>query len=235
VVVPRPPLDEDGSVPYRNAGPTSRFTTRRPGARYTITRFTDRDLPAADFGSHTRHPSAIDDSCQAVAAAKRRWLHFGAKRWCVVLDAELVSDPLIGTRLASLEVISITQLSCRRLLISLVGESPWEFDCSAGQDLLLMVANDGASTDYGRYLIKRFDPRTRHLDIEAVLEPDGPAARWAATVVPGEPVAAIGPREDQNVKRASLRVHPAQGWLDSLGLVIPRPALPVSVVETIRL
>ena len=57
------------------------------------------------------------------------------------------------------------------------------------------MANDGASTDYGRYLIKRFDPRTRHLNIEAVLEPDGPAARWAASVVPGEPVAAIGPRE----------------------------------------
>jgi NADPH-dependent ferric siderophore reductase len=114
-----------------------------------------------------------------------------------VLEAGPVLDPLIGTRLASFEVISVTQLSTRRLLISLAGESPWEFDYSAGQDLLLLVANDGTHTDYGRYLIKRFDPRTRHLNIEAVLEPDGPAARWAASVVPGEPVSAIGPREDQ--------------------------------------
>jgi NADPH-dependent ferric siderophore reductase len=112
-----------------------------------------------------------------------------------VLEAELVLDPLIVTRVASFEVISVSPLSCRRLLISLAGESPWEFDYSAGQDLVLVVANDGARTDCGRYLVKRFEPRTRHLDIEAVLEPDGPAARWAASVVPGEPVAAIGPRE----------------------------------------
>ena len=96
--------------------------------------------------------------------------------------------------MVSFEVISVTQLSCHRLLISLVGESPWEFDYSVDQALLLLVANDGTRTDYGRYLIQRFDPRTRHLNIEAVLEPDGPPARWRATVVPGEPVAAIGPR-----------------------------------------
>jgi NADPH-dependent ferric siderophore reductase len=91
-------------------------------------------------------------------------------------------------------VISVTPLTCRRLLISLAGESPWELDCSAGQDLLLVVANDDAPTDYGRYVIKSFDRRTRHLKIEAVLEPDGPAAQWAASVVPGEPVRAIRPR-----------------------------------------
>ena len=112
-----------------------------------------------------------------------------------MLDAGLVLDPPVGTRLASFEVISVTQLGTRRLLISLAGESPWGFDYCAGQDLVLVVANDGARTDYGRYLIKRSDPRTRHLHIEAVLEPDGPAAQWVASVVPGEPVTAIGPRE----------------------------------------
>jgi hypothetical protein len=112
-----------------------------------------------------------------------------------VLDAGLVLDPLVGARVPSFEVISVTQLRTRCLLISLAGESPWGFDYCAGQDLVLVVANDGARTDYGRYLVKRSDPRTRHLSIEAVLEPDGPAARWAASVVPGEPVAAIGPGE----------------------------------------
>jgi hypothetical protein len=109
------------------------------------------------------------------------------------------------------------QLSCRRPSISLVSESPWEFDYGAGQDLLLVVANDGARIGYGRYLIKRFDPCIRHLTIEAVLAPDGPAAQWAASVVPGEPVAAIGSRGDRNLRGTSHRVHPAQGWLDSLG------------------
>jgi hypothetical protein len=91
-----------------------------------------------------------------------------------------VLDRLIGRRVVSFEVISVIQLSCRRLLITLAGESPWDFSYSAGQELLLVVAKDGARTDYGRYLIKSFDPRTRHLNIEAVLEPDGSAARWAA-------------------------------------------------------
>ena len=53
-------------------------------------------------------------------------------------------DPPIVLRLASFEVISVTQPRTRRLLISLAGESPWDFDYSAGQDLLLLVANDGA-------------------------------------------------------------------------------------------
>jgi NADPH-dependent ferric siderophore reductase len=58
---------------------------------------------------------------------------------------------------------------------------------------MLLVANDGTLTDYGRYVVTEFDPRTKHLKIEADLEPDGPAARWASSVVPGEPVAASVP------------------------------------------
>jgi len=192
----RPPLGEDGSAPRRDAGRICRSTTRRPGALYTIIRFTDRHFPDADFGPHSRHTSAIDDSCHAVVAEKRRWPPSGGRQRCAVLERGAVLDPLIITHVASFEVISVTPLSCRRLLISLACESPWEFDYSAGQDLVLVVANDGARADYGRYLIKRFDPRTGHLNIEAVLEPDGPAARWAASVVPGEPVAATGPRSD---------------------------------------
>jgi Siderophore-interacting FAD-binding domain len=198
MAVPRPPLGGDGSVPRRDAGPICRSTTRPPGARYTITRSTERDVSDAEFGSHARHTSAIDDSCHGVVAARRWQPHSGGRQRYVVLAAGLVLDPPIDTCLASFEVISVTQLSTRRFLISLAGESPWEFDYSAGQDLLLVVAKNGTRADYGRYLIKRSDPRTRHLHIEVVLEPDGPAARWAASVVPGEPVAGIGPGQDRN-------------------------------------
>jgi NADPH-dependent ferric siderophore reductase len=111
---------------------------------------------------------------------------------CAMLETGLVFDPQIGARLASFEVISVTQLGTHRLSISLAGESPWVFDYSTGQVLLLVSSNDGVLAEYGRYPIKRFDARTRHLEIEAVLEPDGSAARWAASVVPGEPVSAIG-------------------------------------------
>jgi hypothetical protein len=223
VAVRRPPLGGGGYVPRRDAGPISRFTTRQPGVGYTVTHFTERDLPDAECVSYSRHTSAIDDSWHPDVAAKRRWPHSGGRQRCAVLDSALVLDPLIGTRVPSFQVISVTQVSCRRLLISLAHESPWKFDYTAGQYLVLVVANDGARAGYGRYLIKRFDPRTRHLTIVAVLEPDGPAAHWAASVVPGEPVAAIGPREDQCAN--SLLVHPAQGWRDSLGtqLDVPGP------------
>jgi hypothetical protein len=49
-----------------------------------------------------------------------------------MLERGAVLDALIGTRVVSFEVISVTQLSCRRrLLISLAGESPWEVDYSS--------------------------------------------------------------------------------------------------------
>jgi NADPH-dependent ferric siderophore reductase len=107
-----------------------------------------------------------------------------------------VPNSLTALGPVSFEVVAVTQLSSRRLLISLAAESPWQFDYAAGQDLLLVVASDGAQAVYGRYMVRRFDPHTRRLDIEAVLELDGPAARWAASVVPGEPVSSIGPRAD---------------------------------------
>ena len=120
-----------------------------------------------------------------------------------MLNAGSMFGPQIGTLLVSFEVISVTQQSARRLLISLAGESPWESDFAAGEELLLLVADDGTRTDYGRCLIKRFDPRTRHLNIEAVLEPDGHDTQWAASVVPGEPVSAFRPR-DHDGMTASL-------------------------------
>jgi hypothetical protein len=154
VAVRRPHLDGDGSVPRRNAEPICRSTTRQLAARYTTTRFTERDLQDAEFGPHFRHTAAIDDSCHALVTAKRRWPYSAGKQRCAVLERGAVLDPLIGTRVVSFEVISVTQLSCRRLLISLAGESPWGFEYSAGQELLLVVANDGTRTDYGRYLVK---------------------------------------------------------------------------------
>jgi hypothetical protein len=186
----RPPL---GGAGLRRVGmpDPSVSTIRQPDARYTITRFTERDFPNAEFGPHSRHTSTIDDSCHAVVDAWRRWPRPGGKQRRAVLDAGLVLDPLIGSRLASLEVMSVTQLGARCILISLAGESLWEFDHSAGEDLVVLLSNDGTLTHCGGYLPQRFDPRTRHLDIEAVLDPDGPAAQWVATVVSGEPVTTL--------------------------------------------
>jgi hypothetical protein len=119
-----PHLGGEGFVPRRDAGPICRSTTRQLAARYTITRSTDRDLPDAEFGSYSCHTSAICDSTNA--AAWCRWPHSGGKQRCVVLEAGLLLDPQMEVRLASFEVISVTQLRTRRLLISLAGESATE-------------------------------------------------------------------------------------------------------------
>jgi hypothetical protein len=108
-----PHLGGEGFVPRRDAGPICRSTTRQLAARCTITRSTDRDLPDAEFGSYSCHTSAIGDSTNA--AARCRWPHPGGKQRCVVLEAGLLLDPLMEVRLASFEVISVTQLRTRRL------------------------------------------------------------------------------------------------------------------------
>jgi NADPH-dependent ferric siderophore reductase len=103
-------------------------------------------------------------------------------------------DPLAGAPYLTLEVLEVTQLDPFRLRISLVADSLGNIDHLPGQDLMLRVADSGTRAVHRRYTIRDFDPGTRLLDLEVVLGPDGPGAQWAASVVPGETVSAIGPQ-----------------------------------------
>ena len=56
-----------------------------------------------------------------------------------------------------------------------------------------------------RYTIRFFDPGAPTIDIDMVMHGDGPAARWAATVQPGDRIQGIGPR-------GKVTVDPAAAW-----------------------
>lgn len=44
------------------------------------------------------------------------------------------------------------------------------------------------------YTVRRWDPEAGELDVDLVLHGDGPAAEWARTVQPGEPIQVAGPK-----------------------------------------
>ncbi len=64
-----------------------------------------------------------------------------------------------------------------------------------GQDLMFWVPRADGSRVYRRYTIRRLDPVSGHLDVVVALhEGGGPGMTWAASLVPGDPVDAVGPR-----------------------------------------
>jgi NADPH-dependent ferric siderophore reductase len=63
-----------------------------------------------------------------------------------------------------------------------------------GQDLMVAVPAEGQQHFRRRYTIRRLDRDARAVDLDIVLHGDGPGARWAAGVRPGDRVEAIGPR-----------------------------------------
>lgn len=76
----------------------------------------------------------------------------------------------------------------RRVLFA--GEELPEMDWRPGQDLVL----DLPGAPRRHYTIRALDRAARTLDIDFVLHPHGPAARWAQSVKPGAVIEAQGPR-----------------------------------------
>jgi NADPH-dependent ferric siderophore reductase len=68
------------------------------------------------------------------------------------------------------------------------------FSYLPGQDLMLAVPGNGSETFRRRYTIRRVVPSEPSIDLDIVLHGDGPGARWASTVQPGDHIEAIGPR-----------------------------------------
>lgn len=62
-----------------------------------------------------------------------------------------------------------------------------------GQDLTLSIPNGGRPFSR-RYTIRRLDRDAGTADLEVLLHGDGPGARWAASVKPGDELEAVGAR-----------------------------------------
>jgi NADPH-dependent ferric siderophore reductase len=76
-----------------------------------------------------------------------------------------------------------------RLRGDLKGFAPWP-----GQDLMVSVPPGAASPRFRRYTVRRWDPAAGTVVLWVTTATDGPGARWAASVVPGGRVDAVGPR-----------------------------------------
>lgn len=74
------------------------------------------------------------------------------------------------------------------------GDGLSDLDVAPGQDLMVEVPAEGRHFFRRRYTVRHLDRGAGWVDLDVVLHGDGPGARWAATVQPGQTVEAIGPR-----------------------------------------
>ena len=100
----------------------------------------------------------------------------------------------IGTGRYDLECVDVQMLTPTMRRIKLHADDLTSFSHEAGQDLMLTIAADKRSIVRRRYTIRMFDQIAAVVAIDVVLHGDGPGARWAAAVAPGDRVEAIGPR-----------------------------------------
>ena len=91
----------------------------------------------------------------------------------------------MATRSLAFELLAVTRFTPHCLRISLVAEEGGKCEVTTGQEFSLV--HDGTDGAPSRWIVREFDPRTRHLTAEDIpgLGSLG-ARRWASSVVPGE-------------------------------------------------
>lgn len=100
--------------------------------------------------------------------------------------------PGVAALTLTLSEATMVTPSTRRLRFR--GDGLADLEVRPGQDLMVEVPDEGRRHFRRRYSVRRLDPETSEVTIDVVLHGDGPGARWAAAVAPGERVEAIGPR-----------------------------------------
>lgn len=94
--------------------------------------------------------------------------------------------PLVvaGKRVLTPRMVRVT-FSCSRLS---------EFVWKRGQDLVLELPQADGSTARRHYTIRALDDAAETLAVDFVRHGDSPAGRWLDSAVPGDRIAAVGPR-----------------------------------------
>jgi NADPH-dependent ferric siderophore reductase len=93
-----------------------------------------------------------------------------------------------------LEVVETSDLGPRMRRVRLGGQGLDEFTYQPGQDVMLVLSG-GERPLSRRYTIRRFDPRSRTLELNIVAHGiQGPGAQWAASTRPGDRINGVGPR-----------------------------------------
>lgn len=113
------------------------------------------------------------------------------------VPADVFGGRLAACFLLDLEVATVSDPSDRLRTITFRSSDLVDFAWQPGQDVMFTVPpgpTAGGPTARRRYTIRRADPLAGTLDIDVVLHGDGPFARWAAAVSPGDRIDGIGPR-----------------------------------------
>ncbi|HEY6538861.1 MAG TPA: siderophore-interacting protein [Candidatus Dormibacteraeota bacterium] len=114
-------------------------------------------------------------------------------------------------RTMSLAVDRVTELSPSLREIGLAGEDLLGFKFLPGQDLMLRLPLGHDEVVSRRYTIRRADPALGRAELNVVMHGDGPAARWAGAVSPGDRLAeVVGPR-------GKITLDSSAGWHLFLG------------------
>jgi NADPH-dependent ferric siderophore reductase len=110
------------------------------------------------------------------------------------LETSALLARLPGVAAWPLTVVEAGPVTPAMRRVRLTADGLEDLKIDPGQDFMVAVP-DGAEQHFRRrYTVRRLDRAARTVDLEIVLHGDGPGARWAAAVKPGDTVEAIGPR-----------------------------------------
>jgi NADPH-dependent ferric siderophore reductase len=118
--------------------------------------------------------------------------------------AEL-TGALAGTRRLRFEVVASDQMSPSMQRIVLTAPELDGFEYHPGQDVMLLVAAEGARPIRRRYTIRSLDRDRLLLTLNVVLHGSGPGERWVCGARPGDTIEGIGPR-------GKIRTSPEADW-----------------------
>jgi NADPH-dependent ferric siderophore reductase len=100
----------------------------------------------------------------------------------------------MGAPALALEAVEVTTVAPGIRRIGLVDPRLADVEHHPGQDLTLSLPAGDDRTVKRRYTVRTLDRTAARADIDVVLHGDGPGARWAAAVAPGDRIEGIGPR-----------------------------------------
>ena len=112
------------------------------------------------------------------------------------LETSALLDRLPGVAAYDLTVVDTDRVTPSMQRIRLAADGLSDLAYEPGQDLMIAVPEGGTGHFRRRYTIRSLDRATGTVELQIVVhgDGDGPGARWAAGVAPGDTAEAIGPR-----------------------------------------
>ncbi len=124
------------------------------------------------------------------------------------LDSSALLARMPEASLYNFEVVERIRLTPAMNRIRVTADNLEALSYVPGQDFMLSVPTEvnGEPQHFRRrYTIRQFHREAKLLDLDIVVHGDGPGARWASTVSPGDHIEAIGPR-------GKVTVNPEAQW-----------------------